>query len=233
MFFEPDTFELTPMDKNAGTLLSSFTELKQRKPGLETWVSVGGWSSNDRMDMDWEYPTANDRGGGPEDKSNFVLLSKDIKEAFSEKAYDYPLRLPASYWHLQHFDLAKLQPYVDWFNLMSYDLHGTWDAASKFGGPYLATHTNLTGIGLGLDLPWRAGVKPENVVLGQGYELYGRSFTLTDPNCNKPNGICQFSGGAKPGRCSRASSILNLQEIFDIIDDKDLKPAHDKKAGVK
>ena len=48
MFFEPDTFELTPMDKNAGSLLSSFTKLKQRKPGLETWVSVGGWSFNDR-----------------------------------------------------------------------------------------------------------------------------------------------------------------------------------------
>lgn len=63
--------------------------------------------------------------------------------------------------------------------------------------------------------------------------MYGRSFTLSDPSCNKPNGICQFSGGAKAGRCSRASGILNLQEIFDIIDEKKLTPIHDKKAGVK
>lgn len=48
MFFEPDTFELTPMDRNAGSLISRFTKLKERKPGLETWVSVGGWSFNDR-----------------------------------------------------------------------------------------------------------------------------------------------------------------------------------------
>lgn len=48
MFFEPDTFDLTPMDKNAGSLISRFTNLKTRKPGLETWVSVGGWSFNDR-----------------------------------------------------------------------------------------------------------------------------------------------------------------------------------------
>ncbi|EUC34226.1 glycoside hydrolase family 18 protein [Bipolaris zeicola 26-R-13] len=266
MFFEPDTFELTPMDRNAGSLISRFTKLKERKPGLETWVSVGGWSFNDPgkyqqafsimsstaanrkkfidnlikfmetygfdgMDMDWEYPTADDRGGKPEDKANFVLLSRDIYNAFEKKGYGYSLTLPASYWYLQHFDLAKLQPYVHWFNLMSYDLHGTWDAASKFVGPYVATHTNLTEIDLGLDLLWRAGVKPENVVLGQG--LYGRSFTLTDPKCNEPNGVCQFSGGAKAGRCSRASGILNLQEIFDIIDDKKLKPTHDKKAGVK
>jgi len=36
------------MDKNAGTLLSRFTKLKERKAGLQTWVSVGGWSFNDR-----------------------------------------------------------------------------------------------------------------------------------------------------------------------------------------
>ncbi|KAK1655797.1 hypothetical protein BDP81DRAFT_388694 [Colletotrichum phormii] len=276
MFFEPDTFKLTPMDKNAGSLLSRFTKIKERKPGLETWVSVGGWSFNDPgkyqqafsimsstaanrkkfidnlikfmetygfdgMDMDWEYPTADDRGGKPEDKNSFVLLSKDIKEAFAKKKYGYSLTLPAplsgraltpaSYWYLQHFDLAKLQPHVDWFNLMSYDLHGTWDAASKFVGPYLATHTNLTEIDLGLDLLWRAGVKPGNIVLGQG--LYGRSFTLKDPNCNTPNGVCQFAGGAEAGPCSKASGILNLQEIMDIIDDKKLKPTHDEKAGVK
>ncbi|KAK1990158.1 glycoside hydrolase [Colletotrichum falcatum] len=120
------------MDKNAGSLISRLTSLKERKPGLETWVSVGGWSFNDPgkyqhafstmsstaanrkkfignlvklmetygfdgVDLDWEYPTADDRGGKPEDKANFVLLPKDIKKAFSEKGYGYSLTLPASY----------------------------------------------------------------------------------------------------------------------------------------
>lgn len=123
------------------------------------------------MDMGWEYPTAEDRGGKPADKANFAFLSKDIHEANLKKGYHYSLTLPAFYWYLQHFDLAKMQPYVDWFNLISYDLHGTWDAASKFVGPYVATHTNLTKIDLGFDLLWRAEVKPENAVLGQGCKL--------------------------------------------------------------
>ncbi|OAF59748.1 hypothetical protein VC83_03898 [Pseudogymnoascus destructans] len=122
----------------------------------------------DGMDMDWEYPSADDRGGHPEDSANHVLLFKDIKAAFGSK-YGYSITLPASYWYLQHFDLAGHQPYVDWFNIMSYDLHGVWDAASKFIGPYLATHTNITEIDLGMELLWRAGVKPEKVILGQGY----------------------------------------------------------------
>ncbi|CAN9115600.1 unnamed protein product [Alternaria alternata] len=265
VFFDPTTFDIVPIDKNAGTLLSRFTKLKEKKPGLQTWVSVGGWSFNDPgpyqqafsnmastaanrksfiiklmkfmdtygfdgVDLDWEYPTADDRGGKAGDSANFVLLSKDIKNAFSGK-YGYTITLPASYWYLQHFDVAKHQESVDWLNLMSYDLHGVWDAASKYIGPKLATHTNITEINMALDLLWRAGVKPNKVVLGKGY--YGRSFTLTDPSCNKPDGSCTFSGGAKEGRCSKASGILTLQEIQDIIKEKNLKPVHDLKAGVK
>ncbi|KAI0546598.1 hypothetical protein F4679DRAFT_409115 [Xylaria curta] len=265
VFFDAKTFQFLPMDKNAGELLHRFTKLKEKKPGLQTWVSVGGWSFNDPgpyqlafsnmastsanrktfinnaikfmdtygftgMDLDWEYPSADDRGGRVEDSANFVLLSQDIKAAFGSK-YGYTITLPASYWYLQHFELAKHQPSVNWFNLMSYDLHGVWDAASKAIGPKVGTHTNITEIDLGLDLLWRAGVKPEKVVLGQGY--YGRSFTLSDPSCNTPNGVCQFSDGAKEGRCSKASGILTLQEINEIIAEKSLKPVHDTKAGVK
>ncbi|KAF2222118.1 hypothetical protein BDZ85DRAFT_239225 [Elsinoe ampelina] len=265
VFFDPGTFQIIPMDSNAGSLLSRFTAIKERKPGLQTWVSVGGWSFNDPgpyqkafsdmamtaanrrrfidglitfmetygfdgMDLDWEYPTADDRGGRPEDQENFVLLSEDIRKAFGTK-YGYSITLPASYWYLQHFRLAEHQKYVNWFNLMSYDLHGVWDAASKFIGPYVAPHTNITEIDQGLDLLWRAGVKPENVVLGQG--LYGRSFTLSDPTCNVSDGKCTFTGGAKPGACSQASGILNLQEIIDIIDEKGLEPTYDEPSGVK
>lgn len=62
---------------------------------------------------------------------------------------------------------------------------------------------------------------------------YGRSFTLTDPSCNKPDGTCTFSGGAKEGRFSGASGILTLEEINELIKEKSLKPVHDEKAGVK
>jgi hypothetical protein len=48
VFFDPNTLDIVPMDKNAGELLQRFTALKEKKPGLQTWVSVGGWSFNDR-----------------------------------------------------------------------------------------------------------------------------------------------------------------------------------------
>lgn len=35
------------MDANAGSLLESFTNLKEKNRRLQTWISVGGWSFND------------------------------------------------------------------------------------------------------------------------------------------------------------------------------------------
>lgn len=153
-----------------------------------------------------------------------------MRAAFGTK-YGITITLPTSYWYLQHFDLPELQSSVDSFNIMAYDLHGVWDADSQYVGPYIAPHTNITEIDAALDLMWRAGVDSTKVVLGQGW--YGRSFTLVDPSCNLPNGICQFSGGADAGPCSKASGILDYQEISNIILTNSLKPVWDKVAGVK
>jgi hypothetical protein len=184
----------------------------------------------DGVDIDWEYPGADDRGGVSADTENYVTLTKEMRAAFGTK-YGLTVTIPTSYWYLQHFDLVGIQSSIDWFNLMAYDLHGTWDAQSKFVGPYIAPHTNITEIDLALDLLWRAGVDSSKVVMGQGW--YGRSFTLKDPSCNKPNGVCQFTGGANAGPCSQASGILDYQEIADIISQNKLTPAWDKTAGVK
>ncbi|RMZ84791.1 hypothetical protein DV737_g979, partial [Chaetothyriales sp. CBS 132003] len=253
------------MDGKTGALYNRFTALKSKKPGLQTWISVGGWSFTDPgptrtafsdmtstagnraafinglrsfmstygfdgVDLDWEYPQADDRGGAEADTSNYVALVKEMKAAFGN-TYGISMTLPTSYWYLQHFDLANIQPNIDWFNLMAYDLHGVWDAQSLFVGPYIAPHTNISEIDLGMDLLWRAGVTPDKVVLGQGW--YGRSFTLADSSCNTPNGVCKFSGPANAGPCSNAAGILDYQEIQDVISQNKLSPYWDHKAAVK
>ncbi|KAK4991486.1 hypothetical protein LTR66_006539 [Elasticomyces elasticus] len=92
---------------------------------------------------------------------------------------------------------------------MSYDLHGMWDQHNKFTGPYLEGHTNVTEMDQGLDLLWRNGVKPSNIVLG--FAFYGRSFTMTDPSCSKPG--CTFSTSGLPGSCTNTGGILSYSEV--------------------
>jgi chitinase len=114
---------------------------------------------------------------------------------------------------MQHFDVVEIEKTIDWFNLMSYDLHGTWDSTNKFLGPYIAAHTNLTEIDNALSLLWRNNINPANVVMGLGF--YGRSFTLADPSCTTAG--CVFTSGGKAGNCTQSVGTLSYAEIERVI----------------
>lgn len=73
-------------------------------------------------DIDWEYPGAPDRGGKTADIENFVTLLKELRDAWGKK-YGISATLPSSYWYLRWFDLKGLEKYLDWLNMMSYDIH--------------------------------------------------------------------------------------------------------------
>lgn len=47
--------------------------------------------------------------------------------------------------YLRGFDVIGLSKYVDHFNFMSYDIHGTWDGNSEYTSAVVNPHTNLTG----------------------------------------------------------------------------------------
>ncbi|KPM43205.1 hypothetical protein AK830_g3330 [Neonectria ditissima] len=187
----------------------------------------------DGVDLDWEYPVAEDRGGVDEDYDNFVLLCSEIREAFDsvDPGWQLTLTLPSSYWYLKGFDIQRLEKYVNWFNVMSYDIHGLWDKTIKWTGPYLKGHTNLTEIEEGLDLLWRNGISSSKVVMGYGF--YGRGFTMKDPNCNKPPS-CKFSGASFPGDCTNEAGILSYSEIKGHREQLGTsKPSYDKESTVK
>lgn len=84
----------------------------------------------DGVDLDWEYPVASERGGMKDDKDNYVLLIKALREEFDDSGESYGITFttPSSYWYLQHIDVpGMLDAGADWTNVMSYDLHGVWD----------------------------------------------------------------------------------------------------------
>ncbi|KAI0108999.1 carbohydrate-binding module family 18 [Nemania sp. FL0031] len=183
----------------------------------------------DGVDFDWEYPGAPDRGGSPDDGKNFVTLLKELDDVNKQQPEKYVVSFtaPTSYWYLRWFDL-KAVDYVDWVNVMSYDLHGTWDSTNPIGN-HIYAHTNLTEIKNALDLFWRNDVPANKLNFGFGF--YGRSFQLSDPTCSTPG--CQFKGGAAPGACSQNSGTLTYREIMDVVKNNKLKPYYDKENAVK
>ncbi|KAJ5787585.1 CAZyme family GH18 [Penicillium paradoxum] len=204
------------------------SEEKQNK-FIASLVSFMSTHDFDGIDLDWEYPEAEDRNGKTEDFKNFPRFMSRLKAELNKTPgrSELSITLPASYWYLQHFDLKALAKHVSFFNIMTYDMHGTWDQGNKWTGAFLNGHTNLTEIKSSLELLWRNDVEGDQVVMGLAF--YGRSYTTQ--GCVEPG--CVYASGGLPGPCSKEAGILLNNEIMDIINKKNLTPKLYKDATVK
>ncbi|KAJ7636708.1 hypothetical protein FB45DRAFT_1056011 [Roridomyces roridus] len=169
----------------------------------------------DGIDIDWEYPVAEDRGGAKGDKENYVTFIKAVKAAFIPFNYELSFTAPTSYWYLQNYDLPGMlaDDGADWVNVMTYDLHGVWDSPADYIGSIVLAHTNLTEIMDAFQLYANVGIDPSKMVMGIGF--YGRSFELVSDQCTTPG--CPFAGAAPAGPCSANAGTLMFTEIEDII----------------
>ncbi|KAI1211222.1 family 18 glycosyl hydrolase [Annulohypoxylon truncatum] len=183
----------------------------------------------DGVDLDWEYPGAPDRGGQDRDTANYVSLLQDIRTWWTAQSNGWGLSFtaPTSYWYLRWFDIENMVKSADWVNLMTYDLHGSWDSPEDQIGSYVYSHTNLTEIEEALNLLWRNSVPANKVNLGLGF--YGRSYTLKDPTCTLPG--CPFTSGGLAGACTGQSGILSYDEITQTASTYNINPVEDDKAA--
>jgi chitinase len=131
----------------------------------------------DGLDIDWEFPalpgaTNNYR---PEDKENYTLLLKELRQSFDklEKKLGRPLYLTAavgaSQEFLDHTEMSKAQRYLDTVNLMAYDFYqGSSDATTGHHAPLFTNPADPKKISVDQSVQEyeRAGVPAEKIVLG-------------------------------------------------------------------
>ncbi|KAE8409977.1 glycoside hydrolase superfamily [Aspergillus pseudonomiae] len=176
----------------------------------------------DGVDLDWEYPGAEDRGGRPTDKENFAKLLQEMRHVFQSK-YVMTFAAPLASYYLQNYDLKVASEAVDWINVMAYDIHGTWESDKKAAG-----HTNLTDVNKGVENYLKAGVAPIKLVLGTAF--YGRSVKMASGSCTQPG--CTFTGPGAEGRCVKTAGYLSHTEINDVISGG-AKPVFDQAGSVQ
>ncbi|KAF8372840.1 hypothetical protein PRIPAC_79269 [Pristionchus pacificus] len=143
------TFQATSSDDYADITLKNFdalNKLKKQQPGLTTMLSFGGWTESqtgiysviaadpvkrstfvqsawamaaqygfDGIDLDWEYP-------GAPDRYNYIDLLKDLKSGSVGKMLT--AAVPAKHEDMIGYNVYEMNDYLDYFNVMTYDLYG-------------------------------------------------------------------------------------------------------------
>jgi chitinase len=153
-------------------------------------------------------PGAPDRGGVKEDTDNYVALLREMRASFGTQ-FGISIAIPSSYWYLRWFKPKEMQQYVDWFGIMTYDLHGPWDEKVSQIGKFVLGHTNIPEIYNWTQPLWYDGVDPAKVNMGLAY--YARGYTVSDSNCNAVG--CSWSGTSRPAPCTNFGGVMSLQEI--------------------
>jgi chitinase len=94
----------------------------------------------DGVDIDWEYPAFhawNTQKSRPEDTQNFTSLMKDLRDKlyrlpYKSKGYLLTFASGTQDWYFQNVEVKKVEKYVDYINVMSYDLIGKWSDTTGF-----------------------------------------------------------------------------------------------------
>ncbi|KAI4184694.1 MAG: hypothetical protein LQ348_004511 [Seirophora lacunosa] len=163
------------------------------------------------VDLDWNYPLAGDQA------ASFVALVREMRNTWNNK-YGISITLPPNSGLLGRFNLKDMEPWVDFFNLMSQDLIGPNDAAAGTSA-VVRPHTDIRQIANEVTPLWQAQVNAKKINFALSY--FGRGYSV-DAKCASPG--CPVIGASKQGPCTNSAGIMSNLEINNVMSQKKLIP---------
>lgn len=205
-----------------------------RSTFIQSAIQYARTHNFDGIDLDWEYPGFAEHSGTPQDKVNFTSLLREFRQAIN--AENLPsgksrllltIAAPAGESNFNNMELAHIHAYLDWINLMTYDMHGSWDAYTGVNSPLM--HDSVPNGKFYIDYTVRAylaaGVPADKLVLGM--PTYGRSYGTASSNL--PNSPLTSPWNANPpkGRCTGEAGFISFYEMNELLNNNTYTSAWD------
>ncbi|MFM8496027.1 MAG: glycoside hydrolase family 18 protein, partial [Planctomycetia bacterium] len=190
------------------TLSGNFSSVCSTAAGREAFATsltnfLTTYRMFDGIDFDWEYPGGGGLDGNsasPADGANYAALLQLVRQKFDAlgsqlgRRYEISVASPAGYDKIATFNLAGLAPSVDFFNLMAYDFHGTWESTTGHQAAFTGDRDRYD-VKSAVEQYLAAGVPAGKIVLGA--PLYTRGWSGVANGGD--GGFMERSSGAAPG----------------------------------
>lgn len=159
------------------------------------------------MTFPTEYPGQRE-GSRFRDKENFVLLLKELYPLMKKFNLLLSITVGSNPYNAKlSYDIPEIAKNVDFINLITYDMTGTWTGVTGITSP-LHSHNDIS-IEAYVKYWLEQGVPEEK--LNIGIPLYGRTFKLLS---EKHFGIGdRILGAGEPGPFSKESGFLGYVEV--------------------
>lgn len=171
----------------------------------------------DGIDIDWEYPVVgglSKNSRRPADKENFTHLLKTLRQKLDKQAskdgkyYLLTFSGGTSKLYVDNVELNKLSQYVDFANIMTYDIHGDWDKFTDFNAALYnfssSSPHHKWSVDSAVNLWIKAGF-PTNKI-NMGIPFYGYSYDDVE---SINNGFLQGFSGAKSITYEEIAGLIN------------------------
>ncbi|MFM8892603.1 MAG: glycoside hydrolase family 18 protein, partial [Planctomycetia bacterium] len=208
------------------TLSGNFSTVCSTAAGRETDATsltnfLNTYRMFDGIDFDWEYPGGGGLDGNsssPSDGANYAKLLQLVRQKFDAlggqlgRRYEISVASPAGTEKIAAFNLAGLAPFVDLFNVMSYDFHGTWESTTGHQSAFTGD-ANGYDVKTAIAAYLAAGVPARKIVLGA--PLYTRGWSGVADGGD--GGYLEKAAGPAPGTFEKG--VYDYKDLLGKVQD--------------
>ncbi|XP_031232001.1 oviduct-specific glycoprotein [Mastomys coucha] len=198
------------------TMLSTLANREKFIGSVISFLRIHGF---DGLDLFFLYPGL--RGSPPHDRWNFLFLIEELQFAFEREALltQHPrLLLSAAVSGIPYiiqtsYDALLLGRRLDFINVLSYDLHGSWEKFTGHNSPPFSHPEDSRSSAYAMNYWRKLGTPTDKLIMG--FPTYGRTFHLLKESKNGWQAASM--GPASPEKYTKQAGFLAYYEVCSFV----------------